>query len=114
MTLRLPNSGIVSGGLREACGYEVAAAKGLCCNSIQDFDNLSEEKLGDGLAELARSDADVILATDSEIELIEEADFWAGKPVLHLNAVMVWYALCSATQASTTNPDGRSTLLRDC
>jgi hypothetical protein len=33
--------------------------------------------------------------------MIGEAKFWTGKPVLHLNAVLVWYALRSATQAST-------------
>ena len=96
LTPRLPDSGIVSGGLWEACGYEVAAAKGLGCTSINDIANLTEETLRDALMELARSDADVILATGSEIALahmIGEAEEWIGKPVLHLNAVLVWYAL---------------------
>jgi maleate isomerase len=96
LTPRLPDSGIVSGGLWEACGYEVAAAKGLGCTSIHDIANLTEETLRDALMELARSDADVILATGSEIALahmIGEAEEWIGKPVLHLNAVLVWYAL---------------------
>ncbi|MDA0368828.1 MAG: hypothetical protein O3C65_02640 [Proteobacteria bacterium] len=96
LTPRLPDSGIVSGGLWEACGYEVAAAKGLGCASIHDIANLTEDTLRTGLRELARSDADVILATGSEIALahmIAEAEEWIGKPVLHLNAVLVWYAL---------------------
>jgi maleate isomerase len=96
LTPRLPDSGIVSGGLWEACGYEVAAAKGLGCTSIHDIANLTEDTLRTSLAELARSDADVILATGSEIALahmIGEAEEWIGKPVLHLNAVLVWYAL---------------------
>ena len=114
LTPRLPDSGVVSGGLWEACGYEVAAAKGLECTSIKDIDNLSEATLRDGLAELARSDADVILATGSEIaliDMIEEAEFWTGKPVLHLNAVLVWYALRDS--GFDDRLEGRGTLLRD-
>jgi len=96
LTPRLPDSGIVSGGLWEAGGYEVAAAKGLGCTSIHDIANLTEDTLRASLSELARSDADVILATGSEIALVHmiaEAEEWIGKPVLHLNAVLVWYAL---------------------
>jgi maleate isomerase len=104
----------VSGGLWEACGYEVAAAKGLGCTSIHDIDALTDDTLRDGLAELARSDADVILATGSEIalmDMIEEAEFWIGKPVLHLNAVLVWYALRDS--GFDDRIENRGTLLRD-
>jgi maleate isomerase len=111
LTPRLPDSGIVSGGLWEACGYEVAGAKGLGCTSVRDINNLSKETLRDDLAELARSDADVILATGSEVALIEEAEFWTGKPVLNLKAVLVWYALRDS--GFSDRLDGRGTLLRD-
>jgi maleate isomerase len=114
LTPRLPDSGIVSGGLWEACGYEVAGAKGLGCTSVRDINNLSKETLRDDLAELARSDADVILATGSEvalIDMIEEAEFWTGQLALHLNAVLVWYALRDS--GFSDRLDGRGTLLRD-
>jgi len=111
LTPRLPNSGVVSGGLWETCGYEVAGAKGLGCTSVRDINNLSKETLRDDLAELARSDADVILATGSEVALIEEAEFWTGKPVLNLKAVLVWYTLRDS--GFSDRLDGRGTLLRD-
>ncbi len=114
LTPRLPDSGIVSGGLWEACGYEVAAAKGLGCTSIHDIANLTEETLRDALRELAQSEAEVIMATGSEIALmhmVEEAERWIGKPVLHLNTVLAWYALRDS--GFDDRLKGFGTLMRD-
>lgn len=114
LTPRLPDSGIVSGGLWEACGYEVAGAKGMGCTSIQDIAALTEESLRDALIELAQTDADVIMATGSEIALahmVAEAEEWTGKPVLHLNTVLAWYALRDS--GFDDRPKRLGTLMRD-
>lgn len=114
LTPRLPDSGVVSGGLWEACGYEVAGAKGMGCTSIHDIAALTEEALRDALMELGQTDADVIMATGSEIALahmVDEAEEWVGKPVLHLNTVLVWYALRDS--GFDDRPIGLGTLMRD-
>ena len=114
LTPRLPDSGVVSAGLWEECGYQVAGAKGLGCSSIQDIAKLSDDQLRDALKDLAATDADVICATGSELplmHLIEEAEHWIGKPVLHLNAVLAWYALRDS--GLNDRIEGYGTLLRD-
>jgi maleate isomerase len=96
LTPRLPASGIVSGGLWEDCGYTVSAAKGLDCASAFDIVNTSEESLREGVVALCASDAEVILATGTNIFLMHFADVLEhdlGKPILHINTVLLWYAL---------------------
>ena len=43
--------------------------------------------------------------------MIEESEFWTGKPVLHLNGVLVWYALRDS--GFDDRLDGRGTLPND-
>lgn len=96
LTPRLPASGVVSGGLWEECGYSVSGAHGLDCGSAFEIVNTSEADLRSALATLCATDAKVVLATGSNIilmRLAESAERELGKPILHINTVLLWYAL---------------------
>ncbi len=96
LTPRLPDSGIVSGGLWEECGFEVCGARGMGCRSAAEISSLSETTLREALAELARTRAQAILVTGSNMRMMglaDEAERWLGKHVLHLNTVLLWNAL---------------------
>ena len=114
LTPRLPASGLVSGGLWEECGYAVSAAHGLNCASAFEIVNTSETDLRDALAKLCATDAEAILATGTNIFLMHLADIAErelGKPILHINAVLLWYAL--RQNGFTDRIDGCGRLLRE-
>jgi maleate isomerase len=114
MTIRIPDTGVVSGGLWEECGYEVAAAKSMNTHHAFDIVNIDPEILLSSIGELAASPAEAILATGSNfalMHLVEEAERRYGKPVLHINSVLLWHAL-RENGFEDRIPD-RGVLLRD-
>lgn len=114
MTIRIPDSGVVSGGLWEECGFEVAAAKSMNTHHAFDIVNVAPEVLLDSIGELAATPTEAILATGSNfalMHLVEEAERRYGKPVLHINSVLLWYAL--RDNGFDDRIDGRGILLRE-
>ena len=96
LTPRLPASGIVSGGLWAETGYDVVGAKGLATESSSDIVGTPEEDIRDGIAELASTGAEAILITGTNLpamQIADEAERWFGLHVLHINSVLMWYAL---------------------
>ena len=96
LTPRLPASGVVSGGLWTECGYEVVGARGLAAEKSSDIVGTPEEDLRDGIAELASTGTDAILITGTNLpamQIADEAERWFGLHVLHINSVLMWYAL---------------------
>lgn len=96
LTPRLPDSGVVSGGLWQECGYRVTAGRGMNCNSAFEIVDLAEYRIFAALGELASTKPDVILATGSNflmMHLADDAERRFGVPVLHVNTVLFWHAL---------------------
>ncbi|MDA1059778.1 MAG: hypothetical protein O3C65_13930 [Proteobacteria bacterium] len=96
LTPRLPSTGVVSGGLWEECGYTVSGAIGLNCASAFEIVNTPEADLRAALATLCASEAEAVLATGTNILLMDlaaAAERELGKPILHINTVLLWYAL---------------------
>lgn len=96
ITPRLPDSGVVSGGLWEECGYTVAGAYGLNRGSAFEIVDTSEEALRDGMQEMAATGAEAILVTGTNLyamRLADEVERGLDKPILHINSVLLWYAL---------------------
>lgn len=114
VTPRLPESGIVSGGLWDECGYTVTTAIGLELGSARDIAYLAPERLKQAVTEVAASGADAVLVTGTNFCLFEHVsalESATGKIVLHINAVLMWHAL-RQSGFDDRLPQG-GTLLRD-
>ena len=96
VTPRLPESGIVSGGLWDECGYTVTKAIGLGLGSAREIAYLAPEKLKQAVVDVAASGAEAVLVTGTNFCLFEHINALeaaTGKIVLHINAVLMWHAL---------------------
>ncbi len=114
VTPRLPDTGVVSGGLWEACGYAVSGAHGLNRGSAFEIVDTSEDALRAGMTEIAATDADVVLVTCTNLfamRLADEVERGVGKPILHINSVLLWHALRS--NGFDDRLDGCGRLLRE-
>jgi maleate isomerase len=114
ITPRLPDSGVVSGGLWEECGYTVAGAYGLNRHSAFEIVGTTEDMLHTGMAEMGATDAEVVLVTGTNLYamyLADAAERELGKPVLHINTVLLWHALRQC--GFDDRIDGCGSLLRE-
>jgi maleate isomerase len=96
VTPRLPESGIVSGGLWDECGYTVTKTVGLGLGSAREIAYLPPETLKQAVKDVAASGAEAVLVTGTNFCLFEHVDALeaaTGKIVLHINAVLMWHAL---------------------
>lgn len=96
VTARLPDSGVISGGLWEECGYSVTKARGLGLSSARDIAYLPQSDLLNAIADVAASGAEAVLVTGTNFWLFEHVntlEALTGKIILHINAVLLWHAL---------------------
>lgn len=78
------------------CGYEVAALKGLKCESPVAIAHVSEGTLRDAIVELNDSSVDAIVQVGTNLamaRLAAIAEFWLDKPVIAINTATYWWAL---------------------
>ncbi|MGG5819411.1 maleate cis-trans isomerase family protein [Falsiroseomonas sp. HW251] len=78
------------------CGYEVAALKGLKCESPVAIAHVSERTLRDCIIELNDSSVDAIVQVGTNLamaRLAAVAEFWLDKPVVAINTATYWWAL---------------------
>jgi maleate isomerase len=78
------------------CGYEVAALKGLKCESPVAIAHVSERTLRDAIVELNGPSVDAIVQVGTNLamaRLAAVAEFWLDKPVIAINTATYWWAL---------------------
>ena len=78
------------------CGYEVAALKGLKCESPVAIAHVSERTLRDAIIELNDPSVDAIVQVGTNLamaRLAAVAEFWLDKPVIAINTATYWWAL---------------------
>jgi maleate isomerase len=78
------------------CGYEVAALKGLKCESPVAIAHVSERMLRDTIMELNDSSVQAIVQVGTNLamaRLAAIAEFWLDKPVIAINTATYWWAL---------------------
>lgn len=96
VTARLPDSGIVSGGLWEECGYAVSKARGLGLTSAREIAYLPQSTLLNAIIDVASTEAEAVLVTGTNFWLFEHVntlEALTGKIILHINAVLLWHAM---------------------
>jgi len=96
ITPRLPDSGVVSGGLWEECGYTISGAYGLNRHSAFEIVGTAEDMLREAMTEMCATDAQAVLVTGTNLyamALSDEMERTLGKPILHINSVLLWHAL---------------------
>ncbi len=79
-----------------ARGCEVVATHRIVSPSAVAIADVEEAALRDALAELARSDADVLLQVGTDLpmaRLAGEAERWLGKPVICTTTALLWHLL---------------------
>jgi maleate isomerase len=77
-------------------GYEVVRIKRLQCPTTVAIAQVEESTLRAALVELNEPDVDAIVQVGADLamsRLADEAERWLGKPVLAINAAMLWHAL---------------------
>jgi maleate isomerase len=80
----------------EDCGFEIAALKGLKCNSPVQIAHVSEKQLRDAIIEIDDSAVDAIVQVGTNLamaRLAGIAEFWIDKPVIAINTAIYWHAL---------------------
>jgi maleate isomerase len=78
------------------CGYEVAALKGLRCESPVAIAHVSERALRDAIVELNDPSVQAIVQVGTNLamaRLAAIAEFWLDKPVVAINTATYWWAL---------------------
>ncbi len=78
------------------CGYEVAAIKGLKCNSPMLIAHESEQTLRDAIIELNDPSVEAIIQVGTNLAMARVAgiaEFWLDKPVIAINTATYWWAL---------------------
>jgi maleate isomerase len=78
------------------CGYEVAALKGLKCESPVAIAHVSERTLRDCIIELNDPSVDAFVQVGTNLamaRLAAVAEFWLDKPVIAINTATYWWAL---------------------
>ncbi|MGB0867828.1 MAG: maleate cis-trans isomerase family protein [Granulosicoccaceae bacterium] len=80
-------------------GYKVVNIRGMCSSSHRDFSLIEPRKIREFVLSLDRADADAIVISSTSMramEVVEELEQIAGKPVLCSNQMVLWDALRSA------------------
>jgi len=98
----------------EECGYEVAAVKGLECQSATAIAEVTERELIEALREIDSPEVDSLVQVGtnlSMLELADEAERWLDKPVIAINAATLWHAL--RANGFDDQFEGYGTLLRE-
>lgn len=78
------------------CGFEVAAIKGLKCQSPMLIAHESEQTLRDAIIELNDPSVEAIVQVGTNLamaRLAGVAEFWLDKPVIAINTATYWWAL---------------------
>ena len=78
------------------CGFEVAAIKGLKCNSPMLIAHESEQTLRDAIIELNDPSVEAIIQVGTNLAMARVAgiaEFWLDKPVIAINTATYWWAL---------------------
>ncbi|MEM6461220.1 MAG: arylmalonate decarboxylase [Pseudomonadota bacterium] len=78
------------------CGYEVAAIKGLKCQSPMLIAHESQQTLRDAIIELNDPSVEAIVQVGTNLamaRLAGIAEFWLDKPVIAINTATYWWAL---------------------
>jgi maleate isomerase len=78
------------------CGYEVAALKGLRCESPVAIAHVPERALRNAILELNGPSIDAIVQVGTNLamaRLAAMAEFWLEKPVIAINTATYWWAL---------------------
>jgi maleate isomerase len=77
-------------------GFEVAATRSLLSPSVTAVADIDDEALIEALRDVDGPGVDAIVqagANLSMVRLADAAERWLGKPVLAINAALVWHAL---------------------
>ena len=78
------------------CGFEVAAIKGLKCQSPMLIAHESEQTLRDAIIELNDPSVEAIVQVGTNLAMARVAgiaEFWLDKPVIAINTATYWWAL---------------------
>lgn len=77
-------------------GYDVVALKGLRCPSAVAIARVTEDELRRAILEVNTSDVEAIVQCGTNLSMVrlaDEAERWLGKPVIAINAAILWHAL---------------------
>lgn len=98
----------------EESGFDVVKFHGLRCLSATAIAEVTEDHLRKVILELDGDDVDAIVQVGtnmSMVRLADEAERWLGKPVLSINATVLWHAL--RANGFHDRIEGAGSLLRD-
>lgn len=98
----------------EESGFDVVGFHGLRCPSATAIAEVTEDRLRRIIHDLNSDDVDAIVQVGtnmSMVRLADEAERWLGKPVLAINAVVLWHAL--RANGFQDRIEGAGSLLRD-
>ena len=79
----------------EDCGFEVPHYIDLKCPSATAIADVTEDQLIPVLRELAAAEVDAVVQAGTNLSMIglaAEAQKWLGKPVIAINAALLWHA----------------------
>jgi maleate isomerase len=95
-------------------GYEVVKLHRLECPNTLAIATVDEVTIRTALYELCEAGVDAIVQVGTDLvmtRLTDEAERWLGKPVIAINAAMLWHALRASD--ITDQMQGLGSLLRD-
>jgi maleate isomerase len=95
-------------------GFEVVALKGLRCPTAVSIAHESEATLRQAILEVNQPGVEAIVQAGTNLSMLrlaDEAERWLGKPVIAINAAILWYAL--REHGIKDQVPGFGTLLRD-
>ena len=95
-------------------GFEVKRWKGLKCATARDIAAVTENELVEALQDLDGDDIDAIVQVGTNLSMVrlaDEAERWLGRPVIAINAAVLWHAL--RTNGYSDQFVGFGSLLRD-
>jgi maleate isomerase len=95
-------------------GFEVVALKGLRCATAVSIAHESEATLRQAILEVNQPGVEAIVQAGTNLSMLrlaDEAERWLGKPVIAINAAILWYAL--RERGIKDQPSGFGVLLRD-
>jgi maleate isomerase len=77
-------------------GYVVTTVHGLRCEDALAITRVTEETLRVALREIDGADVDALVQVGTNLSMIrlaDEAERWLGKPVIAINAAVLWHTL---------------------
>jgi maleate isomerase len=80
----------------EDCGFEIINLVGLRCISAIDIAMQTENRLREALREADGPDVEALVQVGTNLSMLrlaDEAERWMGKPVIAINAAILWHAL---------------------